>query len=360
MAMSDCSALDTPRRLISVLVTVYNKEAFLKNCIRSLLTQSVSCFDIIVVDDGSEDNSWAVCGEMLSKRESIRIRQPHSGVAAARNNALSLVRSEYFIFLDADDSLNESALEQLADCVHNCAPDLAVYGFCYALPDGTRKHKSQPFAYYKSPKEIRENFLSLWESGLMYSVCNKLFRTSLVRSSGLYFENREIGEDLAFCRQYLSQCSSLQVIPACLYNYTCHIAGSLSTSFRADLYQLRLKEHREMRAYFQKMGCTGTKAEHYLSARHIGRILGCIENECAARNGKSLRERYQSVRRIALDAETQTCVKAASFSDWKMSALRLLLCLRNVPLIFLSGICMAICHNLFPRLFVKLKTARRS
>lgn len=115
-----------------------------------------------------------------------------------------------------------------------------------------------------------------------------------------------------------------------------------------------------MSAYFLEMGCAGTKAEHYLSARHIGRILGCIENECAARNGKSLRERYQSVRRIALDAETQTCVKAASFSDWKMSALRLLLCLRNVPLIFLSGICMAICHNLFPRLFVKLKTARRS
>lgn len=98
----------------SVLITVYNKEKYLKKCINSIVNQKYKCFDVIIVDDGSTDKSSDIIKKYTSKYSNIRyIYQENKGVASARNECIKHVETDYFIFVDADDYIDKNLLYKL-------------------------------------------------------------------------------------------------------------------------------------------------------------------------------------------------------------------------------------------------------
>ena len=341
---------------ITVIVTVFNKESDLPRCLQSLKDQTDRQFYTVVIDDGSSDQSI----EILRKWEGTQANgslliQTHSGVSAARNLALSLVQTDYVVFLDGDDSLTENAVEILNReiCQEPC--DLIIYGISHLLSHGNTYNSKCMNALYASREEIKNHFTDLWNTGLMYSACNKMFRMDLIRDHKIAFPQLDFGEDIMFCQEYLKQCCSLHMLPYVLYRYTYHKCGSLSSQYRVDLFERRVEEHEQMLSFFDEMNVPQKESSEYLSRRHIERIVGCIENEHSPESDLSISERYRRVQKIVFDPYTQSSAYQAKQSNWKMKLLILPIRNRLVPIVFLLGALMSFCRRRLPELFAMLK-----
>lgn len=123
--------MEKKKSLVSIIVPAYNAEKFIDKCIRSVLNQSYPNLELILVDDGSTDETGKICEEYASKDTRVRvIHKKNSGVSAARNMGLSSAIGEYVVFLDSDDWLDEDIVElALKKYQKNC---INIWGFvCY-------------------------------------------------------------------------------------------------------------------------------------------------------------------------------------------------------------------------------------
>ena len=342
---------------LTIIVTVYNKESDLPRCLKSLDEQSDPRFYALVVDDGSTDRSGEILRDWAKQHgnEVEVLTRGHSGVAASRNLGLSAVRTDYVIFLDGDDSLVSTAVERFNQEIRAGACDLTVYGFSHQLTNGKTHIKKCPDVRFETKERISSSLAEIWNTGLMYSSCNKLFHTALIREHELSFPASDFGEDIIFCQDYLRYCGSLRMIPDTLYRYVYHNKGTLSTRYREDMFERRLAEHLQMISFFDDMGCTTEEAAEYMARRHIERIVGCVENEQSPDSPYSTGERYRRIRRIILDPYTQSCAATAQRSGWKMRLLILPVRKRMIPAVFFLGTLMSFCRNRFPNVFAELK-----
>ena len=122
--------------LISVVVPVYNVEKYLPKCLDSLLAQSWQELEIIVVDDGSPDNSWDIMQEYARRDSRVRpIRQKNGGLSAARNAGVEAARGEWIGFLDSDDYVAPEMYERLYRAAAEQGAQMAVCSFTYVTPD---------------------------------------------------------------------------------------------------------------------------------------------------------------------------------------------------------------------------------
>lgn len=190
---------------VSVIVPVYNSEAYLPMCIESIRRQSYQDIEILLIDDGSTDGSLRICREHAASDSRIRvIWQENRGVSAARNCGLESMSGAFFTFVDSDDILTENAIACLMqDLSNNCA-DLASGVKSMLLSDGTLRETDADHRLnvYSGRDMVR---LSLEGDGQTNSVCAKLFRASMFRDIR-FEEGRGIHEDGFF----LFRCFTLE------------------------------------------------------------------------------------------------------------------------------------------------------
>ena len=114
--------------LISVIIPVYNVEEYLRECIDSVLNQTFSDFEVILVNDGSTDSSGEICDEYVEKDERVTvIHQKNGGLSVARNIGLSEANGKYVYFLDSDDYISENALATLLNIAENDSSDIVFF-----------------------------------------------------------------------------------------------------------------------------------------------------------------------------------------------------------------------------------------
>ncbi len=110
----------TQKELVSVIITLYNKEPYIKDCILSALGQTYNNIEVVIIDDGSTDGSLAVCREVATHDDRIRIiSQENRGVSFTRNRGISVSRGEYICFLDADDCFDRNYVESMVSACKN-------------------------------------------------------------------------------------------------------------------------------------------------------------------------------------------------------------------------------------------------
>lgn len=202
--------------LISIIVPVYNCEPYLEQCLRSLLDQSWADFEVLLINDGSQDRSGAICDEFAAIDVRIRVTHtPNGGVSAARNLALEQAQGEYVTFVDADDYVAPDFLERMVS--HMASADLVACAY-----DRVRPNEAQPFVLGPSgPLELcllyEHTLCTLLIGG---GCCNKMFRLAPIRELGLRFDPRiAVGEDMLFLVQYYRRCRSAWYVGEVLYHY---------------------------------------------------------------------------------------------------------------------------------------------
>lgn len=346
---------------ITVVVIIHNSECYVERCLNSLMAQDAQQFRMILVDDGSSDRSREICRTVMGRMKGpVQLLElPHGGVANARNRGLEQVETPYVLFLDSDDWLDADTISSMLHLVEHERPELAVFGFYYELANGGQhllcSHTQRSLF---SRESISAQFVPLWNSGLMYSCCNKLFSVSMLKKHRITFQDLNFGEDLEFCKDVMRVCTRLVLSDRCLYHYTCHIQGSLSTRYREDLFELRRTEHQRFEAYFRELGVLDGRAREYLSRRYIERLVGCVENECSPESNKTLGERLSKIRQMLDDAYTAPCADGAKLNSLRMKLLVIPIRRKWYRVTLLSGYVMSFCRNRLPVLFAWLKMNR--
>ena len=167
---------------ITIILPIYNVEKYIKHCIKSIINQNCKDFEVILVDDGSMDNSSKIAENML-KTGNIDyklIKQKNKGVSGARNTGLEFCETKYVVFVDPDDILHKDFLANLLNAIedNNCDISMSNYKFISSQDDDFGNQKKKAYIYSKN--EILENFLKRKISFLLPSM---LFKTEILKKN---------------------------------------------------------------------------------------------------------------------------------------------------------------------------------
>ena len=209
--------------LISVIIPVYNAEKYIKRAVKSVLMQTYREIEVIIVDDGSTDESISICTSIDDVRIKV-IRQENAGPAQARNTGLESANGEFICFLDADDYLEPNFIEMLYKGIQQA--DISVCGYNVISQELKNATVYRPEEGIVTSK-VAVNCV-LYQRAVSGFLWNKMFRKSIISTSGLHFRPSVfVGEDLLFVLYYLSFVSDAVFIKDALYNYT-YIETSIS------------------------------------------------------------------------------------------------------------------------------------
>lgn len=204
--------------MVSIIIPVYNTQEYLKDCLDSVINQSYSNIEIIIINDGSTDDSHAICIEYAEKdKRIIFIDKENEGVSAARNTGIDISKGEWIYFLDSDDFIELKMFSKLLMIVDNTDCDVIQFGL--------RSYKNNAIVRYNIPSEYRE-YLSedlnifLKENELKpVSACLHFFESKLIKNNKIRFDERlKHGEDMLFVYSAYCCYKKLVVLNNFFYN----------------------------------------------------------------------------------------------------------------------------------------------
>ena len=206
-------------KTISVVIPAYNVEQYIEKCLDSVLCQTYRDLEVIVVDDGSTDNTAQLIKKYTSDKRVKYINQENAGVSAARNNGMNAASGEYLAFVDSDDYLENTMYEKLYAALLKTDVDVAVCNYSLVYESHTD--------YEYANTENDEVDISMPEYFYKYCACDKpnnyiwtrLYKTGTVRKSGIRFENHKLGDDTLFNFKLLPFLKRISYVSGGYYNY---------------------------------------------------------------------------------------------------------------------------------------------
>lgn len=261
--MSDCK--------VSIVVPVYNAEKFLHRCVDSILAQTYKDFELILVNDGSKDNSQAICEEYAREDNRITvIKKENGGVSSCRQLGLELMKGKFLQFIDSDDYIEKNCLEENLRIAETTNADIVISDFFVDGKDVQQRWRRQ---------EYRGDLIDDFFSGRIFgALWNKLIRIELIRRSGVSFcHGLNFCEDLTFlCELTISTRNMrIEMNPTAYYHY-CANANSLTAKVTKSKLENEEKYIDVMTNVLQQRGKNIYFQSNYLSIAWGYLKLGCI------------------------------------------------------------------------------------
>lgn len=219
--------------MISIIVPVYKAEKYIHRCVDSILAQSYTDFELLLVDDGSPDNCGAICDEYATQDSRVRVlHKENGGVSSARNLGLDNAKGEWITFVDSDDWVESEFLDKL---INGGNADLVVGST--VRTSGMKQQLDDRLYDMKSIPDFLNQYL---DNLLMLAPWGKLFRSSIIEDNHIRF-NKDIrfGEDTLVVYEYLCHCCIIASVSYCGYNYLDETDGWVLNSRK---YKLSLSE----------------------------------------------------------------------------------------------------------------------
>jgi len=207
--------------LVSIVVPVYNAEKYLSKCIESVLNQTFFDWELILVNDGSIDDSALICESYKNKdKRIVVINKKNEGVGQARNEGMDKAKGIYLCFLDADDWLNDRTLEIAWRESNGAFFDLIQFG-CIRFIDESKiiSYRVTPNIEINLNNQDNSSLISLFEAGNAYAVWGKLIKRDVILKNDLWFGNKKRGQDIDFTIRAYQYIKYIKGISDCLYNY---------------------------------------------------------------------------------------------------------------------------------------------
>lgn len=221
---------------ISIIIPAWNASGSIRHIVGSVLSQPFSDFELILVDDGSTDDTLSMMKDLEKTDRRIRVlTKPNGGPSSARNLGLEKATGKYIQFYDSDDDISDNALGTVVDAISTPGSDLLISGWQIDI-DGGKEIMRGYKQIGPSPEIISDNLTeyilrSLGSGGTLYNLWNKLFRADVIKDSGIRFcEDLRFGEDLLFSLEYMNNIKSIQLIPDITYHYLTNRKTSVFSS----------------------------------------------------------------------------------------------------------------------------------
>lgn len=255
--------------MISIIIPVYNVSLYLDECVKSILGQTYMDYECILVDDGSTDDSLKKCHLWACKDSRIRvIHQNNQGVSAARNKGIEEANGEYITFIDSDDWVDSSYLEDMMMPMLQKSVDLVVSGLKQRYKDGSFLYFNTKEMQINISEQYVREFVEINQKFLLYGPVAKLYKTYIIRKFSIKFPLQcSYGEDLIFNYCYLEYVRSLYVVSQSNYNYRIVGFGTLSSIKRENQFHIEYEQWIFLRKFYQTHNMLNEESRKYLYDR---------------------------------------------------------------------------------------------
>lgn len=216
--------------MISIIVPVYNSERWVQKCVESLINQTYMDIEILLINDGSKDNSINILRDFEKKDSRIRVFDKNNeGVSKARNLGIQEARGEFIQFVDSDDYIEPDMCEKMLKAIQGA--DMAICGMRIHQDGKILREPHLPDKTYLLRESI-DNYFELRKINL--GPCNKLYRKNKI--TDLFKEDISLGEDTLFVLSYMNNINIINSISDILYNVSLDNNNSLNRSSKADKF----------------------------------------------------------------------------------------------------------------------------
>ena len=266
---------------VSVVIPIYNVEKYLGELIESLMNQTLANIQIILVDDGSPDNSGKICDEYAQKDERITvIHKKNAGVGAARNDGLKVANGEWIIFCDSDDWLELDALETLVNAAEECGADIALGDANLAYSTKVRKSQLYKESFIADNREKIDRMISAVMSrnycdnppaegpgnGGYGGPWNKLVKRQLIMDNQITFDLTVKGnfDDILYIANVYANASKIVYVNKPVYNYR-QLENSIahSVSFKQNMLEINRAIFEAWQKFMEEYGKDGRYTKPY-------------------------------------------------------------------------------------------------
>ncbi|MDY5584321.1 MAG: glycosyltransferase family 2 protein [Arcanobacterium sp.] len=347
--------------LISIILPAYKVEDYLARAIYSIQAQTFSDFELLIVDDGSPDNSGKIAEEFAAKDKRISVfHTQNNGAPAARNYALQFAKGKYLYFMDGDDWAEPTMLTDMFTVAEINAAELVIAGFFIDTYYDQEKYlsetKSFPDATFSNATEFRKIAHKLFDQNLLYTPWNKLFLHSYIKKHGILFKNT-FWDDFPFVLDTIRDIEKVCVIEKPYYHFIRARAESETTKFRIGVTEKRLEEDQWMIELYKHWNLDLLEAKEVIDRRYIERLFGCFENIIVNPN-ISPTQKNSEVRALIYSARTKEALQNTTAKSLYAKLMWLPLRLKCLPLVILETRIISFVKTRNTKLFAKLKANR--
>lgn len=212
-------------KIFSVIIPCYNCVNTLETTVNSIQASGLTDYEIILIDDGSDDGTGVLCDELCRLHTEIRcVHQKNAGVSAARNRGIDEAQGDYIWFVDADDTVDADSIIDAANIASQQQSDMLIFGMSFDYYHKGKLYRRgfllPPHNGMLTPEQLKEAFQEFYNCNALSSVCNKFLKRNLLTDYGIRFRREMIlMEDFLFVLDILPHCESIYCLKEAIYRY---------------------------------------------------------------------------------------------------------------------------------------------
>lgn len=308
---------------VSVVLPIYNVEQYLERCINSVVNQTYTNLEIILVDDGSPDNCPQMCEDWKKRDSRIKVvHKKNAGLGMARNSGIEAATGEYICFFDSDDYVKRDIIEKCVRIAKSKHADIVIYGFSDVNPSGEIIKTMVPTTkkdYYCGdevqntflPDLIAPNIVTGEKSNLWMSAWCSFYSMELIKKTNWRFvsEREIISEDIYSLLDLYKNVNSVCVINEALYLY-CMNSTSLTHIFKPDRFE-RIKIFYDECLQIAKKHKYNRDVINRLSYQYISNTMAALKLVMTSSNHKD--EKKAAVYRILMDPHLKAVIRSSKY-----------------------------------------------
>lgn len=306
---------------ISIIMPTYNCEKYIERSISAIYVQSFNDWELLVVDDCSTDRTPELVRKWEEKDSRISLirKEKNSGPGDAKNIGLSKARGKYISFCDADDWIEEDALELLSD-KGTVDFDVIVAGYYRDVCDEKgnlyeRNLVSMSALEVIQQKNVITSIIILDQHRLFSFACNKLYKTEIVKEKNIHFSDKKFGEDFDFNITFFQFAESVKVLETGFYHYIKQNKESLTERFIPDFYEINRERFDKMCILMKEYDCFDQQLRQIVMTLYIKHMLAAIARLYDRRGALTSRYRREKTKKILSDCMSVEAARYAKGSS---------------------------------------------
>lgn len=351
--------------LFSIVMPVYNVEKYLHDAVTSVLQQTYTHFELILVDDCSPDSSPALCDELVTTDSRIQVihKRVNEGLSMARNSGIAQAIGDYICFMDSDDTFDASLLADVAASLEANPADCVMFGMTEEYLDeaGTIKEKftiTYPAKQLTSKEQLRKEIIYIENSTLYGYSANKFYNLNYLKQNKLKFNKITMIEDIRFNVDFFMEASSLNILDTAPYHYKKRGRGSLTELFLPDYFELHCERVKLVKNQYIYWDLYSPEVKHILGNIYCRYVFSALQRNYDRRAEMTNKRRKQWVKELFADDLFNELIPHAQPESTVFKIMTILLKKRCVFLSLLCSKVIFVIKNKLPMLFARAKQKR--
>lgn len=355
--------MDKP--FLSIIMPVYKAERYLSKSVESVLGQTFTDFELILINDGSPDRCGEICDSFAErdKRVSVIHFAENKGVKVTRNTAMQQAKGRYITFVDADDEIAADTYMQVYQSVKDTLPDVVVFGVEERYYDRVGQLKSTkkitlPTRYFPDRDKIREYVIELEKSTLYGYLWNKLYDAEHIREHNIFIKDYPIASDFFFNCDFFMEIETMMVLNIAPYSYNRRIDEGLTSRFFPNFFEIQEERVSSVLNQYEYWGMCSPYVEKSLAEIYVRYVYAGLLRQFDPRANSNGRKRREWLRQRYDSELFKRLMPLASPENRVVRIMGRLLQGQHTTLCLAAVRAMHVMRNSLPLLFSRLKQNR--